>query len=72
MPPKTTQKDAEDSVSHLLMEKLRENQEQQDARHAVITTVLHNITDRLIEIRSYLVPRTFWTLQVDDYRSSNR
>ncbi|KAF1870714.1 hypothetical protein Lal_00026398 [Lupinus albus] len=51
MPPKTIQKDAEDSVSHLLMEILRENQEQQDARHATITIVLHNITDRLCEIR---------------------
>ncbi|KAF1898524.1 hypothetical protein Lal_00032104 [Lupinus albus] len=33
------------------MEKLRENQEQQDTRHAAITTVLHNITYRLAEIR---------------------
>ncbi|XP_019450613.1 PREDICTED: uncharacterized protein LOC109352884 [Lupinus angustifolius] len=51
MPPKNSLKEPDDSVSHLLMEKLRENQEQQDARHAAITTVLHNITDKLAEIR---------------------
>ncbi|KAF1859183.1 hypothetical protein Lal_00001014 [Lupinus albus] len=29
-----------------------ENQEQQDARHAVIRTLLHNIIDKLAEIKS--------------------
>ncbi|XP_019435855.1 PREDICTED: early nodulin-75-like [Lupinus angustifolius] len=51
MPPKITQKDPEDTVSQLLIEKLRENQELQDAKHATITTILHNITERLADIR---------------------
>ncbi|CAL0329649.1 unnamed protein product [Lupinus luteus] len=55
MPPKTTQKDPKEFVSPLLIEKLRENQELQDARHAKITTVLHNITERLADIR-YVPP----------------
>ncbi|OIW21098.1 hypothetical protein TanjilG_29231 [Lupinus angustifolius] len=51
MPPKTSQKELDEALTQLFINKLKENQEQQDACHAAITIVLHNITERLANIR---------------------
>ncbi|KAF1892733.1 hypothetical protein Lal_00042624 [Lupinus albus] len=53
MPPKTTHKDQNDSITCVLMEQLKDNQGQQNARHAAIASVLHTITDKLGELRFF-------------------
>ncbi|KAF1883807.1 hypothetical protein Lal_00012725 [Lupinus albus] len=52
MPPKNSQKEPYEPLTQILMDKLKENQEQQDARHAAITTVLQSITEKLADISS--------------------
>ncbi|XP_019423050.1 PREDICTED: uncharacterized protein LOC109332520 [Lupinus angustifolius] len=51
MPPKTTQKEQDEPLPHLFLEKFKEHQEQQGARHDAITNALHSITDQLADIR---------------------
>ncbi|KAF1880731.1 hypothetical protein Lal_00011790 [Lupinus albus] len=51
MPPKNSQKEPDEPLTQILMDKLKENQEQRDARHAAITTVLQSITEKLADIR---------------------
>ncbi|KAF1881937.1 hypothetical protein Lal_00038581 [Lupinus albus] len=55
MPPKNSQKELDEPLTQILIDKLKENQEQQDARHAAITTVMHTITERLADIREELM-----------------
>ncbi|XP_019459949.1 PREDICTED: uncharacterized protein LOC109359708 [Lupinus angustifolius] len=47
MPPKTTNKDADDTLVQILTDKLKEQQEQQDSRHESIAEALRCITEKL-------------------------